>query len=139
MNQEKLIKALDNENNEALFQYTTKQLRAMNANILKEIDLPHALQKEYMQKLKEYRYIDDMKDLHYGAFLRWIPLTDLDNLVLQTGATLCEIQVKDKRISLICKNFAHRYFRFNMDECLVFQKLSSQEQVLLCALDHLSK
>jgi hypothetical protein len=26
-----------------------------------------------------------------------------------------------------------------MEECLVFQKLTSQEQVLLSALDHLSK
>jgi hypothetical protein len=33
----------------------------------------------------------------------------------------------------------HRHYRFKMDECLIFQKLSSQEMIILSALDHLDK
>ena len=35
MDVDKLLKALDNENNENLFHYTTAKLREMNFNILK--------------------------------------------------------------------------------------------------------
>jgi hypothetical protein len=33
----------------------------------------------------------------------------------------------------------HRHYRFKMDECLIFQKLTSQEMIILSALDHLDK
>ena len=38
---------------------------------------------------------------------------------------------------IVCKNFMHRHYTFKMDECLVFQKLTDQEKILLSALDHL--
>ena len=52
------------------------------------------------------------------------------------GGVLCEIKVEDN-INLVFKNFMNRYFQINMEENLLFQKLSDQERVILYALDHL--
>ena len=52
---------------------------------------------------------------------------------------ICDIIISDDGIFIVCKNFMHRHYRFKMDECLIFQKLSAQEMVILSALDHLTE
>jgi len=42
-------------------------------------------------------------------------------------------------MSIVVKNFAGKHYQTKMDECLLFQKMTGQELVLLAALDHLSK
>ena len=55
------------------------------------------------------------------------------------GGIVCDIQVTDNGINIKCKNIYNRFYQFKMDECLVFQKLTAQENVLISALNHLSK
>jgi hypothetical protein len=52
---------------------------------------------------------------------------------------VCDIKITDNGVLITCKNFMHRHYTFKMDECLIFQKLTSQEQVIINALDHLDK
>ena len=139
MDVEKLLKALENEENSKFLNLTTKRINEMKQEILSELHLSKEEIKDLMQKLKEYAYVDEMNELRYGAFIRWIPIKDPDNVHLTPGGILCEINVTDNGVGLTCKNFARKYYRIKMDECLVFQKLTSQEQVLLSALDHLAK
>jgi hypothetical protein len=139
MDVEKLLKALDNEENSKFMNLTTKKINDMKSEILKELQLSHQEITEIMRKLKEYMYVDEMNELRHGAFIRWIPIKDPDNLHLTAGGLLCAINVTDDGVSLTCKNFAHKHYQIKMDECLVFQKLTNQEQVLLLAMDHLAK
>ena len=139
MDIDKLLKALDNEDNSKFINLTTKKIAEMKLEILKELHMPKNETLEMMQKLKEYMYVDDMGELRYGAFIRWIPIKDPENVYLTPGGILCEIKVMDEGISLTCKNFAHKHFQIKMDECLIFQKLTGQEQVLLAEMDHLDK
>lgn len=139
MNTEKLLKALDNEDNELLFNFTTEKILEMNLNILKELKMPREITMDYMRKLKEYRYIDEMNELKYGAYIRWIPINNPSQLPLVKGGVLCDIKINDNGVSIVCKGFHNRHFQFKMDESLIFQKLTDQEKVLLSALDHLSK
>jgi hypothetical protein len=139
MDVDKLLKALDNDENEKFLILTTNKINEMKQEILSELNLSKDEKKGLIQKLKEYVYVDEMNDLRYGAFIRWIPIKDPDNVHLTPGGILCEIKVTDDGVSLACKNFAHKYYQIKMDECLIFQKLTSQEQVLLSALDHLAK
>ena len=46
------------------------------------------------------------------------------------------IQNINDRIYIVCKNNSSRMFQLKMDECLIFQKLSQQEQILLKALSY---
>ena len=141
MDVNKLLKALDDESNENLFNFTTKKILEMNLQVLKELQLDRNETLIILKKLKEYRYVDEMNDLKYGTYLRWIPINDPENIHLTKGAVFCELKITDNGVFIVCKNFGYstKHFQIKMDECLVFQKLTQQELVLLNALDHLSK
>ena len=113
----------------------------MNLNILKELHLSKKDTLELLHKLKDYKYVDEMSDLKYGTYIRWIPIEDPNNIYLTQGALFCELKITDKGVSCICKNygFKTRHFQIEMDKNLLFQKLTNQELVLLSALDHLAK
>ena len=135
----KLMYALDNENNENIMNLTTQNILEMNLNILKELHLDKQTTLNYLKKLKEYRYIDEINDLKHGAFIKWIPITDPSYLPLHHCGMICEIKITDNGVFITCKNFMHRHYTFKMDECLIFQKLTSQEKVIIYALDHLEQ
>ena len=137
MDVNKLADALDNENNESIMNFTNKKIIEMNYKILKELHLDKETTLNYLKKLKGYRYIDEISDLKYGSYIKWIPIIDPNNLPLHYTGIICEIKITDDGVFIICKNFMHRHYTFKMDECLIFQKLSHQEQVILSALDHL--
>ena len=135
----KLMYALDNENNENIMNLTTQNILEMNLNILKELHLDKQTTLNYLKKLKEYRYIDEINDLKHGSFIKWIPITDPSYLPLHHCGMICEIKITDNGVFITCKNFMHRHYTFKMDECLIFQKLTSQEKVIIYALDHLEQ
>ena len=138
MDVEQLLKALDNDENEHLINMTSEKLNNMKREILTEIQLSPQEVAEYMQKLREYKYIDEMNHIRHGSFIRWIPISDPENIHLTSGGIICDIKIADTGVHLVCKNFAKKHYQIKMEECLVFQKLSGQEQVLLAALDHLA-
>jgi hypothetical protein len=109
--------------------------------VLKELHLPKKDTLELMSKLKEYKYVDEMNELKYGAYIRWIPIEDPTNIYLTQGALFCEMKITDNGVFCVCKNygFKSRHFNISMDKNLIFQRLTDQELVLLSALDHLSK
>jgi hypothetical protein len=82
-----------------------------------------------------------MNELKYGTYLRWITIKDPNNIYLTKGALFCELNITNNGVNILCKNIGtgSRHFQIKMDECLIFQKLTQQELVLLNALDHLSK
>jgi len=141
MDVQKLLKALDDDTNETLLNFTTDKIREMNLNILKELNLSKKDTLEILIKLKDYKYVDEMNDLKYGAYIRWIPIEDPTNIYLTKGALFCEMKITDNGVFCICKNYGYnfRHFQISMDKNLIFQKLTNQELVLLSALDHLSK
>jgi hypothetical protein len=143
MDVNKLYKALDDENNENLLNFTTKKIVEMNLEIINELQLERNQALEIMKKLKGYKYVDELSDLKYGTYLRWVPIHDPDpvNIHITKGALFCDIKIKEEGVYIICKNYGYsnRHFQIKLDENLVFQRLTEQELVLLSALDHLSK
>lgn len=141
MDVKKLLTALDDESNENLLNFTTKKIKEMNYEILKELQLSKQDTLELLTKLNEYKYVDEMSDLKYGAYIRWILVDNPEKIVLTKGAIFCEMKITDNGVFCICKNYGFntRHFQISMDKTLIFQKLTTQELVLLSALDHLSK
>lgn len=137
----KLLKALDDETNENLLNFTSVKIKEMNLNIINELKLTKKETLEILKRLKDYKYIDEMSDLKYGSYIRWISIENPENIYLTKGAIFCEIKITDEGIFCICKNFGFKqnHFQISLEKNLIFQKLSDQELVLLSALDHLSK
>jgi hypothetical protein len=141
MDVNKLLKALDDETNEDLLNFTTEKIKQMILQILDELQLTKQETTNLLKKLENYKYVDEMNDFKYGSYIRWIPIDNPSKLNLLKGAIFCEIKITDNGVYLQCKNFGYnsRYFQISMDKNLIFQKLTDQELILLTALDHLAK
>jgi ribosomal protein L22 len=138
---ELLNKAIDDASNESLMGLTTQKINELNLKVINELQLSKKEALDILRKLNGYKYADEMDDLKYGTYIRWIKLDNPDDLTLTQGAIFTDIKITDQGVNLICKNFGYSNKRFTikMDECLIFRKLTNQELVLLSALDHLSK
>ena len=101
MDVNKLLKALDDESNEQLFNLTTKKILEMNLEVLKELQLDRTETLIILKKLKEYKYVDEMNDLKYGTYLRWIPLNNPENIHLTKGAVFCELKITDNGVFIV--------------------------------------
>mgnify|MGYP003335154213 FL=1 len=93
MDIQKLLKALDDDSNETLMNFTTDKIKEMNLNVLKELHLSKKDTLELMAKLKDYKYVDEMNELKYGSYIRWIPIEDPTNIYLTQGALFCEMKI----------------------------------------------
>ena len=131
-----LLKALDNDNNENIMDLDLDKIQKMKHNILSELDLTDDKYNSIMKSLSEYKYIDEIPDLDYGHYIRWISLKNPANIKLTNGGILCDIKVNDQ-VSLLCKNKLNHFFQIKLDECLVFQKLSEQEKIILNVINYL--
>ena len=139
MDIELLEKALENDDNLNIINTNIQEIKTKKNDILQNLGLKKDNLKQFHQKLKNYRYIDDIKNLKYGASIRWINLKKIDNINLNNSAHLCDIKLLDKGIALSMKSFNNRFFTLYLNENLLFQKLNDEEVVLLKAIDHLSK
>lgn len=141
MDMDKLLKALEDDSNDNLLNFTTKKIHEMNLEILKELHLSREETLNLFNKLKNYKYVDEISDIKSGAFLRWIPIENPENIYLSNGAFCCDIKITNEGIYCVCKSVGYnaKHFLIAIDKNLIFQKLTDQELVLLSALDHLSK
>jgi hypothetical protein len=134
-----LLNALENESNAAIMRLNSQKINKMKNDILQQLQLQKDILKSYHKKLKHYRYCDEMSDLQYGYYIRWISLKNPNNIKLTNGAIITDIMIVNNCIQIQLKNNRNRFFQIKFDECIVFQKLSEQEKVILSVLDHLQK
>ena len=74
MDVNKLLKALDDETNEDLLNFTTEKIREMTLQILGELHLTKEETMKLFKKLENYKYVYEMNVLKHGSFIRWIPI-----------------------------------------------------------------
>jgi len=138
-NVETLLKAVNNEDNQKLMSTSFSDLKTMKNDILQQLQLTGEEMKDIHKKLKEYRYVDEIADLKFGSYIRYISICDPENMILTKGGVLCDIIINDDGVNLTFKNFMHQHFQIKMQECLIFQKFSNEEKVLLSAIEYLNK
>ena len=113
----------------------TKTQKARKYLILQKVTLDKTELYHYQKLLVDYRYVDEVDELRIGSYLRFFNL-DVDTLELGRGGFLVDIQVSKQRIVLLFKN-RNRFFKIKMDECILFQKNTNQEKMLIQILDHI--
>lgn len=136
MDIEYLMTAVDNETNDGVMKLSHRKIKQMKNDMLQRLQLPRGKLRDLHKKLKEYRYIDELPDLKYGTYVRWISLSDPSDIYLTAGGIVCAINVHNG-INVVCKNRFNRMFQFNLNEVMLFQKITEQEDILLSALDYL--
>ena len=136
---ERLLKSLDNEENSFLIDQTRSSIQKAKNDILQRILLEPTELKSVHAKLKDYRYVEDLANLKYGSYIRWIRLTDPENIRLTNGGTILDVKIYNTGCNILCKNSMNRIFEIRFDDCAIFQKLTDQEQVLLDVMTYLAK
>ena len=139
MDIEDLKKALDNESNESICNLNSSLIKQIKNDMLQQLQLPRDKLKDLHNKLKYYRYVDDLSNLQYGRFIRWINLKKTDNIFLTNGAHIMDIKIEKTGIQVLCRNNMNRFITLNIDEHMIFQKITEQESILISAMDYLNK
>ena len=135
---QQLLTAIENEKNEAILDLNKTKISAIKNDILQQLHINKEELKLLHQKLKAYRYVENIEDINYGSYIRWISLKNPADIKLTNGGIICDIKAYNKDdgedIHIKCKNNMNRVFQIKMSEIILFQKLSEQEQVILKAL-----
>jgi len=137
MDVEQLLNALNNENNEGIIDLDLKIITKNKNDILQQLRLPRKETSLLNKKLKEYRYITDLKELKFGSYIRWIRLNNPESIKLTNGGIICDILEVNNDVHIRCKNNINMIFQLKLSECIIFQNLSPQEKIILKAIKYL--
>jgi hypothetical protein len=130
--------ASNNEANADILSLSNEKIMKDRVDIIDELPIDEEEKVELLRKLQGYRYVDEIHELKNGSFLRWLNMSDLDNITLVQGAFFCEFIFTDDNTCMRMRNIRGRYFEVKMDDIILFQKLTQQEKVLLAALSYIS-
>ena len=133
------ILALDNESNNSIMKLSFDKIKEYKEKILSDMMLSKSLKTNILKKIKNFRYCGEMPELSEGRYIRWISLNKPDNIKLTRGAYILDIEILPKGIYILCKGVVGNIFRIKFDECIIFQKITNQEFILLNVLKHLDK
>ena len=139
MNIDLLQQALENDDNLNIINTNIQEIKRKKNEILQELGLKREDLKSYHKKLNGYMYVDNIKDLKYGRTIRWINLNKIDAIKITNGALLCDIKILDKGLALVLKGYAQNYITLYLNENIIFQKINAEEEIILKAVNYLSK
>ena len=133
---------IENDKNDYLQNKSMKIITKEIYETIKQLRLSQETKLEYCQKLMGYRLVDDVHELHVGKHVRWIReqakvLTNGQAQVLTNGGIVTTIKFLDNGTQVLCKSSGQRFIQFKFDECIIFQKMSLEEQLIMMAYDYL--
>jgi hypothetical protein len=131
-----LLNGMENRNNEYLENKTASSITAENLDVVCSLGLPEDKQREMFSKLTDYRYVDELRELHKGKHIRWIKRSEKP-AKLTNGGIVVDILFKDNGTHILCKNAIHRFIQYKFDDCFTFQKMTTNELFILAAYEHL--
>ena len=109
-------------------------IKKIKYKVLKDI-LEDKKEIAYFYKLlNDYRYVDEIDEFRLGSYIRFFNLKKENvTLELMRGGFICDLKQGKEDIILLCRN-GKRYFHIKMNECLIFQKNTKQEKILISLL-----
>jgi hypothetical protein len=123
---------------ERFLRWTSRDMDRVRRDWIRALRLDGDTEAHFVRKVARYQPIEDVRDLRKGAYLLWIPLEDPEWLPMHHGGLLCSLRATPRGVELVCKAFPNRHYTWLFDACLVFQKLSPREELVLTALDWVS-
>ena len=131
---EKLVESLEDERNDYLENKTMQEINQDIFNKIKKLNTSLEEKKELCEKLIGYHPINEVYELHKGKHIRWIRNNKLTN-----GGIIVDIKFTNNGTQVLCMNSAKRFIQFKIDECMIFQKLSETEQLIIMAYEGVQK
>ena len=133
---DEIIQELDEKN---LLYLTSGKIKELNNNALQKLYLSRDDLLHYHKVLKEYRHVDEVDEIKIGGYIRWFNLNKIENLKLTSGGFIVDMQNWNGDILIFCKNKYNKRFSLMLNNCILFQKISLQEKILIKIIDYASK
>jgi hypothetical protein len=114
-------------------------MREIKQSILDEFgeEMPDKQLAALMKNLIGYRVVDELDTLHIGQYTRWMQKYQ-DTVKLTNGGILLNTTFTSEGINLTIKLWNNRLIQARFDDCLVYQKLSFGEQLILMASEYVN-
>lgn len=139
INPDELLKELQKDKNSYIEDKTTKDMiEEIKQSIEEEFgdEIEKNTQKKMIQKLIGYRHVDELDALHIGKNTRWIQKYK-DDIKVTNGGLLLNTNFTEDGINLVIKLWNGRFNKIRFDDCLVYQKMSFGEQLILMVADYI--
>lgn len=130
-----LLSKIETDKHDYLENKTTASITDEIYTLLSEQVPPIEDKKEICKRLVGYRYVDEINELHKGKHIRWIRS---GTGKLTNGGIVMDIKFLDNGTHVMCKNSINRFVQYKFDECITFQKLSMEEQLIMMAYEHIN-
>lgn len=135
---ELMEKAVNNSKNDSIVKLNSFKIARGKRMILNELNLNKNEQQVILNKLLNYRLVDEIKDIEVGNYIRWISIKeDVEEIKLTNGGHIVSLEIENDGLHIKCKNRFNNIFEIRLDENIIFQKLTNQEEVLLKVIDYL--
>uniref|UniRef100_A0A6C0KJW2 Uncharacterized protein n=1 Tax=viral metagenome TaxID=1070528 RepID=A0A6C0KJW2_9ZZZZ len=132
---ENLLSSIENEKNDYLENKTMADITNDIYESIRELKINTDIAKSMCEKLIGYRHVDEIHELHKGKHIRWIRMTNKTNLT--NGGIVVNVKFLDNGTHVVCKNSQHFFNQIKFDECIIFQKMTVEEQLILMAYENL--
>ena len=133
-----LDKIMDDIDKFKLSELNTEIIKNRKNEILNQI-LDDKELKHYKDILDEYRYVDEVDELRIGSYIRYFVLKEKENyLKLMRGGFIVDIIASKENIMILLKNNGI-FWKIKINNCVIFQKNTKQEEILIKILDHLKE
>ena len=114
-----------------------KKIESLKREVLTTLFKEKSIIDDLLIRFKEYRYIDELDEIIVGRFIRYFKFNKEKNIYMSNGGFIVNVLFENNNMNLLCKNTSNNFFKVKWNETIVFQMLSSQEQLLVSILDEL--
>jgi hypothetical protein len=111
-----------------------KTLKSINKDVFDSL-AGIGSKESHCPKLVGYRFVDEIYQLHKGKHVRWIRIEHPEKLMV--GGILVDVRFTDNGVNVLCRLHTGRFTQYRFDQCLTYQKLSDEEQMILALYEHL--
>ena len=130
---ERILEEMDKYN---LTDYAT--IQKQKNTILSQLLETEKERKAYRKLLVDYRYVDEIDEFRLGSYVRYFNIRKKYSMELLRGGFIVDLQTREEKVYLLCKNGNNKFFKILLQDSIVFQKNTKQEKLLLDILDHLN-
>ena len=120
-----LLAAAENVSSDFLNTHSLSTISQDNLNAIQSTGIIGEQLQNITNKLVEFYHIDYIYQIHKGKHVRWLRDGQLTN-----GGIVVDIKFLDTGTHILCK-CRQRFIQYKFDECITFQRLSTDEMMIL--------
>lgn len=130
-----LLNSIESTKNDYLENKTMTEITNIIHEKIRDTAISKENYSETCKKLIGYRYVDEIFELHKGKMVRWIRH---GTNKLTNGGIVTDIKFLENGVHVLCMNSQRRFIQYKFDDCYTFQKMNTEEQLILMAYEQLS-